>query len=80
MTDGDRIALAEESSNLGIHVQMCALRHSQILARLDQADADANAWRVRIERGVWALLAMVGTGLGAGATSLLPVMRAMAGQ
>lgn len=80
MTEPERIALAEESDNLAIHVQMCAMRHAQIITRLDQAEADAKAWRARIERGVWALLAMVGGGLGAGATQMLPIMRAMAGQ
>ena len=80
MTEHERIALAEEAHDLGIHVQMCALRHAQILTRLEQSDAEANAWRQRIEKGVWALIAMVGTGLGAGVTQVMPVMRAMAGQ
>lgn len=80
MTDHERIALDEEAHDLGIHVKMCAMRHSQILSRIEQADADAKAWRGRIEKGIWALVAMVGGGLGAGATQVLPVMRAMAGQ
>jgi cytochrome c5 len=80
VTDPERIALAEEAHDLAIHVQMCAMRHSQILARIDQADEAAKAWRARIEKGVWALIAMVGTGLGAGFTQLMPLMQAMAGQ
>jgi hypothetical protein len=80
MTDPERIALAEEAHDLGIHVRMCAIRHGQILSRIEQADADAKAWRGKVEKGLWALIAMVGTGLGAGATQVLPVMRAMAGQ
>ena len=80
MTEHERIALDEEAHDLGIHVKMCAMRHSQILSRIEQADADAKAWRGRIEKGIWALVAMVGGGLGAGATQVLPVMRAMAGQ
>ena len=80
MTEPERIALDEEAQSLPIHVKMCAMRHSQILSRIEQADEDAKAWRARIEKGVWALLAMVGGGLGAGATQVLPIMRAMAGQ
>lgn len=80
MTDRERMALEEEASSLPIHVQMCAMRHRQILERINEADATAQAWRARIEKGVWALIAMVGTGLGAGATQVLPVMRALAGQ
>lgn len=74
------IALEQEATDLTIHVQMCAMRHRQILARIEEASEEARAWRARIEKGVWALIAMVGTGLGAGATQVLPVMRAMAGQ
>lgn len=80
MTEAQQIALAEEAHDLGIHVRMCAMRHSQILTRIEQADADAKAWRAKIEKSVWALIAMVGGGLGAGATQVMPIMRAMAGQ
>jgi hypothetical protein len=80
MTDRDRIALEEEASSLPIHVQMCAMRHAQILARIEEADAAARAWRSKVDKGIWALIGMVGTGLGAGVTQVLPVMRAMAGQ
>ena len=80
MTDAQKIALTEEAHDLGIHVQMCAMRHEAILQRIDEADAAARSWRARIEKGIWALLAMVGGGLGAGVTQVLPIMRAMAGQ
>jgi hypothetical protein len=80
MTDRERLALDEEAHDLSIHVKMCAMRHGQILARIDEADAEAKAWRSRIEKGIWALIAMVGTGIGGAATQLVPVMRAMAGQ
>jgi uncharacterized membrane protein YsdA (DUF1294 family) len=80
MTEQDRIALDEEAHDLGIHVKMCAIRHAQILSRIDQADADAKAWRGRVEKGIWALVVMVGGGLGAGVTQVMPVVRAMADQ
>lgn len=41
MTDAQKIALAEEAHDLGIHVQMCAMRHEAILQRIDEADAAA---------------------------------------
>lgn len=91
MTDPERIALAEEAHDLAIHVQMCAMRHAQILARInetdadarawrDKTDADAKAWRGRIEKGVWALVVMVTGAIGARVADVVPVVRAMAGQ
>jgi hypothetical protein len=80
MTERERIALDEEAHDLSIHVKMCAMRHQQILSRIDEADAEAKAWRARIEKGIWALIAMVGTAIGGAAVELVPVMRAMAGQ
>lgn len=80
MTEPERIALAEEAHDLAIHVQMCAMRHAQILSRIEQADAAAHAWRRRIEKGVWSLVVMVGGAIGARVTEVLPIMRALAGQ
>lgn len=91
MTEQDRLALAEEAHDLAIHVQMCAMRHGQILSRIEQSDADARKWRkdadeaakafrARVEKSIWALIGMVGTGLGGAAIQVLPAMRAIAGQ
>ncbi len=80
MTDRERIALDEEANSLPIHVQMCAMRHAQILSRIEEADAAAHAWRSRIEKGVWSLVIMVGGAIGARITEVVPVVRALAGQ
>lgn len=80
MTDHERLALDEEAQSLPIHVKMCAMRHAQILSRIDEADAAARVWRARIEKGVWSLVVMVAGAIGAGATEVVPIMRALAGQ
>lgn len=80
MTDPERLALTEEAHDLAIHVQMCAMRHAQILARINETDADAKAWRSRVEKGVWALVVMVTGAIGARVADVVPVVRAMAGQ
>lgn len=78
MTDAQKISLTEEAESLPIHVKMCAMRHESIMARIEEAAAEARIWRTRIDRVLWALLTMVGGGIGLGTTQVLPVIRAMA--
>lgn len=76
MTEPQRLALEEEARDLSIHVRMCAMRHQQIM---DTVKA-SNDRLGRIEKAAWGIVTILGTAVGIGATELLPVMRAMAGQ
>jgi hypothetical protein len=80
VTERERIALPQEANDLALHVQMCALRHGQVLSSI-QDHAEATERRLaRIERAAWGIIGLLAT---AGATvmpQVLPVMRAMAGQ
>jgi hypothetical protein len=87
MTDRERIALAEEAESLPIHVRMCALRHSQIMDKIDDLEAKQSARLSDIEgainavkKAAWGLLATVATGGAVTLAQLAPIMRAMAGQ
>jgi len=76
MIENQRLALDEEGSDLSIHVRMCAMRHQQIM---DMVSA-TNSRLVRIEKAAWGIIAILSSVAGVGATQLLPIMRAMAGQ
>lgn len=80
MTDNEPIALDEEAASLPIHVRMCAFRHRQILEKIEELDTKTDRRLSRIEKAAWAIVGLLGTGLGAGVTQVLPIMRAMAGQ
>lgn len=55
MTENEAMALREEAESLPLHVQMCAMRNRQVLARLDRSDAMLG----RIQAGVWAAAAAI---------------------
>ena len=76
MTENQRIALDEEGRDLSIHVRMCAIRHQQII---DMVSAN-NARLGRIEKAAWGIIGILGSVAGVGATQVMPIMRAMAGQ
>jgi hypothetical protein len=71
--DRDRIAIAEEATSLPIHVQMCAIRHRELLAEVAQ-----------MRRLFWvvapASLTAAGGTLAPYAPQILGVLRAVAGQ
>ncbi len=78
MTEDQRLALEEEATSLPIHVRLCAYRHQQILSKLAAIESTSATRLGRIERAAWALVGLMGTGLGA--SQLMPIMRALAGQ
>jgi hypothetical protein len=69
----DRIAIAEEANSLPIHVQMCALRHQQLLAEISHL-------RRLVGAIFLASLTAAGGSLAPFAPQLLGVLRAVAGQ
>jgi hypothetical protein len=73
MTDRDRIAIAEEATSLPIHVQMCALRHQQLLGEISQLRRLVGAIFV-------ASLTAAGGSLAPFAPQLFGVLRVIAGQ
>ena len=87
MTERERIALEEEATSLPIHVRMCALRHQQIVDKVEALDAAArekmdsqNTRLSRIEKAAWGILITLAGGGGLTLAQVLPIMRAMAGQ
>ena len=87
MTERERMALDEEAHDLVIHVRMCAMRHDQIINRVESLDSAArerldaqNVRLARIEKAAWAILATLAGGGVATVGQVLPIVRAMAGQ
>jgi hypothetical protein len=73
MTEHERTAIAEEATSLPIHVQMCGLRHREILREVAQ---------LRRLVGVVAAASLTAAGgsLAPFAPQLLGILRAVAGQ
>lgn len=80
MTEPQRLALDEEASDLSIHVKMCAMRHQQIMDAVRELKDDTHTRMSRIEKAAWGIIGILGSAAGVGATQLMPIMRAMAGQ
>jgi hypothetical protein len=94
MTERERIALAEEAESLPIHVRMCAMRHSQIMDRISDAeekrDERFKAMKAGIDglqddikavkRAAWGILATLAGGGALTAAQIVPIMQALAGQ
>lgn len=57
-----------EAKDLKVHVQLCAMRHAAVEARL-----------TRIERAIYATLTLLASAVGYGGAELLPIVRALAG-
>lgn len=74
-TEEQRIALAEEAESLPIHVRMCAMRHGQIVGKIDAQDRRLS----RIEKAAWAILATLAGGGALTAAQVAPVLQALAG-
>jgi len=75
VTADEALALKEEAENLGLHVQMCAIRYNRVIARLDRQDQ----MLVSIRAGVWgAVIALCGMG-GAVYTTGATVIRHLSG-
>jgi len=72
--------LPQEASDLSIHVQMCALRHKQILALIQDHAAATERRLARIERAAWSIIGILAMAGGTLAPHAVPIMRAMAGQ
>jgi hypothetical protein len=72
-SERERIALAEEATSLPIHVQMCAIRHAQLLSEISQLR--------RLVAGIFlASVTAAGGSLAPYAPQLWGVLRAVAGQ
>lgn len=82
MTDAERFELEEESESLPIHVKVCAIRHSHVMADIKSVKDELKGQRAlltSIRNGVWgAALALAGTAGSIYATGVV-VMRSLSG-
>jgi len=87
MDADDRMALAEEANSLPLHVQMCSMRHRQIMATVSALDRmardrmEAQAVRLkRIEAAAYGILTLMAGGGAFTVAQVAPVLRVLAGQ
>lgn len=94
VTERERIALAEEAESLPIHVRMCAMRHQQIMDRIEDAEQKRDEKFKEMTKGIegvqkeigavkkaaWGILLLLAGGGAITTAQIVPIMQALAGQ
>lgn len=75
MNSRDMASLTAEKTDLGIHVEMCVIRHNDIMDSLEELKNENNKRWSRFEKIAYSVLAFLTSALGFTAVELMPIVR-----